>query len=79
MIPEAHAAAGDVLVWRGVASQTTPHSAVLTDPVVAQGKSYLDEDATRLQTKNGLSPETNMTLKELNESYGESYNTYRKQ
>ncbi len=75
MIPEAHAQAGDILVWRGLAPETTPHSAVLTAPVVVQGKSYLD-DSTGLRTKNGLSPEASMTLAELIQLYGESYNAY---
>jgi hypothetical protein len=77
MNPEGQARAGDILVWRGVAPETTPHSAILTDPILAQGKSYL-ADSTRLQTKNGLSPETNVTLEELIAIYGESYNAYRR-
>jgi hypothetical protein len=76
MIPEGQARAGDILVWRGIAPETTPHSAVLTDTIFAPGKSYLDSTA-RLQTKNGLLPETNMTLEQLIVIYGESYNTHR--
>jgi hypothetical protein len=75
LIPEAQAQAGGILVWKGVAPETTPHSAILTDPVVAQGKSYLD-DASGLRTKNGLAPEASMTLAELIKLYGESYNAY---
>jgi hypothetical protein len=77
MIPDAQAHAGDILVWHGVAPETTPHSAILTDPILAEGKSYLDLTA-RLQTKNGLSPETNMTLEEIIAIYGESYNAYQR-
>jgi hypothetical protein len=77
MIPEEQARGGDILVWRGIASETTPHSAILTDPILVQGKSYL-ADSTKLQTKNGLSPEMNMTLEELIDIYGESYNVYRR-
>jgi hypothetical protein len=77
MIPEEQTRAGDILVWRGIAPETTPHSALLTDPIFAQGKSYL-ADTARLQTKNGLSPETNMTLERLIGIFGESYNAYRR-
>ena len=77
MIPKEQARAGDILVWRGVAPETTPHSAILTVPVLAQGKSYLDAIAG-IQTKNGLSPETNWPLEQLIGIYGESYNTYRR-
>ncbi len=77
MIPEAQARVDDLLVWRGIAPETAPHSAVLTGPVITQGKSYL-ADTTRLQTKNGLSPEDNMTLEQLIGIYGEAYNTYRR-
>jgi hypothetical protein len=77
MIPEEQARAGDILVWRGIAPETTPHSAVLTDPVLEEGKRYLAY-TTRLQSKNGLSPEMNMTLEQLIGIYGESYNAYRR-
>jgi hypothetical protein len=76
-IPEEQAAPGDILVWRGIAPETTPHSAILTEAVVAQGKTYLDY-STRLQTKNGLAPEENRSLKEVIDVYGEAYNTYRR-
>jgi hypothetical protein len=75
--PKAEAKPGDILVWRGLAPETTPHSGVLTDPVFAEGKKYL-ADGTRLQTKNGFSPEANMRLEQLFEIYGESYNAYRR-
>jgi hypothetical protein len=77
MIPEGQARVGDILVWWGLAPETTPHSAILTDPIIAEGKSYLD-DTARLQTKNGLSPETNMNLEQLTAVYGEAYNAYRR-
>ena len=77
MIPEEQARAGDILVWRGIAPETTPHSAVLTDPVLEEGKRYLAY-TTRLQSKNGLSPEMTMTLEQLIGIYGESYNAYRR-
>jgi hypothetical protein len=77
MIPEAQTRAGDILVWRGLAPATTPHSAILIAPILAQGKSYLDY-TTRLQTKNGLAPETIATLEEIIGIYGESYNAYRR-
>src|SRR6202051_4125530 len=38
---ESSAAAGDILVWIGPAGET-PHSAILTDPVVSVGKTFLD-------------------------------------
>jgi hypothetical protein len=80
LIPEAHAQAGDILVWRGGGPNEVVHSAILTDPVVAEGTSCLDY-SSRLQSKNGFLPEANMTLEELIEGehgYGESYNTYRR-
>jgi len=77
MIPEGQSRAGDMLVWRGIAPEINPHSAILSDPVMGSGKNYLDDD-TRVRTKNGLSPETNMTLEQLIGIYGESYNAYRR-
>jgi hypothetical protein len=78
MIPEGEARGSDILVWHGLAPETTPHSAILIDPVIVQGRGYLDE-ATMLQTKNGLSPETIMSLGTLIERfYGESYNAYHR-
>jgi hypothetical protein len=76
-IPEGQAEPGDILVWRGIAPETTPHSAILTEAVLAEGKTYLDYSA-RLQTKNGLTPEENMSLKQVIDIYGEAYNTYRR-
>lgn len=77
LVPEAEAKSGDILVWRGIAPETTPHSAVLTAPLVTPGRGYLDL-STRLQTKNGLSPEKATTLGESIDVYGESYNVYRR-
>jgi hypothetical protein len=76
-IPEATALPGDILVWRGIAPDTTPHSAILTVVIVPSGKSYLDE-ATRLQSKNGMHPEQSLPLRDLIRRYGESYNAYRR-
>jgi hypothetical protein len=76
-VPEAEAKPGDILVWRGVAPDTTPHSAVLTDMIIVAGKTYLD-DATRLQSKNGMLPEQNLPLRGLIRDYGESYNVFRR-
>jgi hypothetical protein len=76
-VAEAEAVAGDILVWRGKSADDVTHSATLTHPVTATGAQYLD-DATRLQTKNGILPETNTTLGKLIDRYGEAYNTYRR-
>ena len=78
ILNETLALPGDVLVWRGLAPETTPHSAILTRPVVARQRRCLDEGATRLQTKNGLTPETNLSLEQLIGIYGESYNIFRR-
>ncbi len=75
-IPEREARSGDILVWRGLAPETTPHSAILTDPVWAPGKSYLD-DTSRLRSKNGMLPEMDVSLADLFREYGEAYNVYR--
>jgi hypothetical protein len=54
------------------------HSAILTDPIKNVAGNYLDYTA-RLQTKNGVRPETNLTLRTLvDKNYGESYNVYRR-
>src|SRR6266566_4820247 len=37
-IPEAQAGPGDILVWKGPAPETTPHSAVLATTALALGK-----------------------------------------
>ena len=78
-IGEGQARPGDILVWRGLGANDVVHSAILTDPVVTPGANYLDY-SSRLQTKNGINFETNMSLQKLieePEGYGESYNVYR--
>jgi hypothetical protein len=74
---EAQAKAGDILVWRGAGANDVIHSAILIDPVVASGKTFLDY-SSRLQSKNGIKPEANLSLEELIFDYGESYNVYRR-
>jgi hypothetical protein len=77
--PESAALAGDILVWSGPSGET-PHSAILTDPIVQPGKNYLDY-SSQLRSKNGKLPEATLTLERLcdgPESYGESYNVYRR-
>jgi hypothetical protein len=77
--PETSAAPGDVLIWRG-AGDETPHSAILATPVAPPGKTYLDYDSL-LRSKNGQLPEATLTLRSLvdgPDSYGESYNVYRR-
>lgn len=76
-IPEFEAQPGDILVWRGVPPESTPHSAVLVNPIMAAGATYL-ADLTKVQTKNGLMAETDLTLEELIAIYSESYNVYRR-
>jgi hypothetical protein len=76
-IPEVQARAGDVLVWFGADANDVIHSAILTDPAVSGGQSL--DDSARLQTKNGILPEVNMTLGSLIENhYGEWYRVYRR-
>jgi len=53
---EADAQTGDILVWIGLAPESTPHSAILTTTAVDPGLDYLDEHTTTLQSKNGLNP-----------------------
>lgn len=77
MIAESAANLGDVVVWRGNAPETTPHSAILTHVVVGTADRLLAYSA-RLQTKNGLMPEANMSLDELVALYGEAYQIYRR-
>lgn len=76
LVPEEQARAGDVLVWRDDANDVK-HSAILTHPVLARGKQYLD-DSARLQTKDGMEPETNVSLGDLINDYAEAYNTFRR-
>ena len=76
-LPESQARPGDILVWRGLDANDVVHSAIITDPVVAQDKMYLDY-STMLQSKNGGKPERNLILEAIIQDYGESYNAYRK-
>ena len=58
----------------------TPHSAILTEPVVPPGKDYLDY-SSKVQTKNGRLPETVMTLERLTGdefTYGDSFTVFRR-
>jgi hypothetical protein len=75
-VPEAEARAGDILIWRGVEPETTPHSAVLSEVVRLPGRDELHEPS-RLLSKNGMLPEDVFTLEELWAIYGESYRVYR--
>jgi hypothetical protein len=77
--PESAAVAGDILVWKGLGDDT-PHSAILTWPVVQEGTSYLDASST-VRTKNGRLPETEMTLERLTGdeySFGDSFDVFRR-
>src|SRR5262249_35869301 len=76
-IPEAEARAGDILVWRGIAPETTPHSAVLSDVVRLPGEGHLHE-SSRLRSKNWMLPEGDFALQELWAVYGESYGCYHR-
>ena len=77
--PESGAVQRDILVWTG-RGDDTPHSAILIEPVVQQGKNYLDH-SSRVQTKNGQLPETEMTLERLTGdefAYGDSFHVFRR-
>jgi hypothetical protein len=77
--PESGAVPGDILVWKGLGDDT-PHSAILTEPVVQPGKNYL-EDSSKVQTKDGRLPETEMTLERLTGdefTYGDSFAVFRR-
>ena len=77
-VAEAEARPGDILVWRSLDANDVLHSAILTDPVVLQGQTYLDY-SSRLQSKNGIcDPEANLTLEQIIVVYGESYNVFRR-
>ena len=76
-VPEHQTRPGDIVVFRGTDADEVVHSAVLTSPVVAQGQNYLAY-STRVQSKNGVRPEANLTLEAVILAYGESYNTYRR-
>ncbi len=77
--PESDAVAGHILVWKGL-GEDTPHSAIVTDPVVQHGSEYLDY-LSKVLTKNGRLPEAEMTLGRLvgdEFAYGDSFNVYRR-
>jgi hypothetical protein len=76
-IPEGVAAAEDILVWTDAATDDVIHSAILADCVMSLGARRLD-DAAMLQTKNGIEPETTMTLGKLVDRYGASYSAFRR-
>jgi hypothetical protein len=79
VVPESDSVRGDILVWKGLGDDT-PHSAILTEPVVRQSKNYLDY-SSKVQTKNGLLPETEMTLERLTGDefhYGDSFQVFRR-
>ena len=76
---ESGTVAGDILIWKGLGDDT-PHSAILTEPVVQPGKNYLDY-ASKVQTKNGRLPEAEMTLERLTGdefAYGDSFALFRR-
>lgn len=76
---ESDAIRGDILVWRGL-GEDTPHSAILTEPVVQQGTTRLDA-VSKIQTKNGRLPEMEMTLERLTGDefgYGDSFQLFRR-
>jgi len=73
------AVAGDILVWKGLGDDT-PHSAILAQPAVQEGKDYLDY-SSKVRTKNGRLPETEMTLGRLagdEFTFGDSFNVLRR-
>jgi hypothetical protein len=77
--PEANAVRQDILVWRGLGDDT-PHSAILMEPVVRPGKDYLD-GSSKVRTKNGRLPETEMTLDRLTGdefTYGDAFQVFRR-
>jgi hypothetical protein len=77
--PESVAVRGDILVWRGL-GEDTPHSAILTEPVVVRGQNLLDF-SSKVQTKNGRLPEAGMTLERLigdEFTYGDSFQVFRR-
>jgi hypothetical protein len=78
VISEVESRPADILVWKGVDPDSTPHSAILTDAIILEGKGYLADNAV-LRSKNGIQPEASLTLDQLNQDYGETYNVYRRQ
>lgn len=79
VVPESGAVRGDILVWKGL-DDDTPHSAILIEPFVQKGRNYLDY-SSKVQTKNGRLPETEMTLDRLTGdefTYGDSFDVFRR-
>jgi hypothetical protein len=77
--PESKAVGGDIVIWRGL-SDDTPHSAILSQPVVRQGSEDLDY-SSMVQTKNGRIPEMEIMLERLigdEFTYGDSFQVYRR-
>lgn len=77
--PESQAVVGDILVWYGLDDET-PHSAIITAPMIESGRNYLAY-GSKLRSKNGMLPEAELTLDALimpPEGYGESYNVFRR-
>jgi hypothetical protein len=77
--PESQAVEGDILVWTGLDDET-PHSAILTVPIIEPGKNFLAY-TSKLRSKNGMRPEAELTLEALiipPEGYGEFYNVFRR-
>ncbi len=77
--PESSAMRGDILLWKGLGDDT-PHSAILTEPVVRPGTNYLD-GSSKVQTKNGRLPEAEMPLERLTGdefAYGDSFAVFRR-
>lgn len=72
------AKSGDILVWSSPDPfLTTPHSAILVAPIPMTDSRQLDYSSS-LRTKNGMRPETTMSLEDLVGEYGETYRVYRK-
>lgn len=77
VVPESSTVEGDILVWHDP-DGNTPHSAIVGEPAVLPGSEYLDY-ASKILTKNGIQPETVMTLEKLiTAHYGENYTVYRR-
>jgi len=79
VLPESGAVRGDILVWKGP-DGNTPHSAILTEPIVLPGTELLSY-SSKVRTKNGSFPEAEMTLARLTSDefrYGDTFNVFRR-
>ncbi len=77
--PESDAVRGDILVWKGL-DDDTPRSAILSEPIIRERRGHLDY-STKVQSKNGRLPETEMTLDRLTGDefiYGDSFDVFRR-